>query len=365
MNAHRNATKKMGVLVAIGLLTLNISPPAWAGRFDVETKLTASDAAAEDDFSVSVAISGNTVIVGAEDDDDAGSSSGSAYLFDVTTGNQLFKLTASDGAEDDWFGRSVAISNDTAIVGAINDDDAGSKSGSAYLFDVTTGNQLFKLTASDASRYDWFGTSVAISGNTAIVGKTGGDDGGSLSGSAYLFDVTTGNQLLKLTASDAAPEDRFGTSVAIGGNTAIVGAQHNDDSGSDSGSAYLFDVTTGNQLFKLTASDAAEGDRFGTSVAISGNTAIVGAWLDNHVANGAGSAYLFDVTTGIELFKLTASDAAADDRFGVAVGISGNTAVVGAYGDDDAGSSSGSAYLFDVTTGDQILKLTASDAALY
>ena len=257
MNAHRNATKKMGVLVAIGLLTLNISPPAWAGRFDVETKLTASDAAAEDDFSVSVAISGNTVIVGAEDDDDAGSSSGSAYLFDVTTGNQLFKLTASDGAEDDWFGRSVAISNDTAIVGAINDDDAGSKSGSAYLFDVTTGNQLFKLTASDA----------------------------------------------------------------------------------------------------------AEGDRFGTSVAISGNTAIVGAWLDNHVANGAGSAYLFDVTTGIELFKLTASDAAADDRFGVAVGISGNTAVVGAYGDDDAGSSSGSAYLFDVTTGDQILKLTASDAA--
>ena len=150
------------------------------------------------------------------------------------------KLTAADAAANDQFGFSVAISGNIAIVGAHRDDDAGTDSGSAYLFDVTTGNQLFKLTALDAASADNFGRSVAISGNIAIVGARLNDDGGANSGSAYLFDVTTGNQLFKLTASDAAASDFFGESVAISGNTAIVGALFNDDAGSDSGSAYLF-----------------------------------------------------------------------------------------------------------------------------
>ena len=256
------------------------------------------------------------------------------------------KITASDAATRDRFGTSVAISGSTAIVGALGNDDAGSFSGSAYLFDTTTGTQIAKLTASDAATDDLFGYSVAISGSTAIVGARGNDDAVPKIGSAYLFDTTTGNQIAKLTASDAATSDEFGYSVAISGSTAIVGARLDDDAGSSSGSAYLFDITTGTQIAKLTASDAAAGDYFGRSVAISGSTAIVGANADDDAGRSSGSAYLFDITTGTQIAKLTASDAAASDSFGQSVAISGSTAIFGAGGNDDAGTDSGSAYLY-------------------
>ncbi|MCH8042608.1 MAG: VCBS repeat-containing protein, partial [Planctomycetes bacterium] len=332
--------------------------------FGAETKLIASDGRLRDEFGRSVGISGNTAIVGIPRDDDAATNSGSAYLYDVTTGNELFKLTAPDAAAGDEFGWSVGISGNRAIVGARADDDAGSHSGSAYLFDVTTGKQLFKLTASDAAESDVFGWSVGISGNVAIVGAFQNDDAGPDSGSAYLFDVTTGEELFKLKASDAAEDDLFGSSVAISGNTAIVGAyQHNDD-GNFSGSAYLFDVTTGEELFKLTASDVRRRADFGWSVAISGNTAIVGAPSDHDVRRNSGSVHLFNVTTGAELFKLKASDVSSRAEFGYSVGISGEVVIVGARrGNGDTASNSGSAYLFDVTSGEELFKLAAIRAA--
>ena len=223
------------------------------------------------------------------------------------------------------------------------------------------GDELFKLTASDAATDDQFGWAVGVSGNTAIVGAEGDDDAGDRSGSAYLFDVTTGQELRKLTASDAAADAIFGRSVAISGNVAIVGAQRHDNT---AGAAYLFDVTTGQELFKLTASDAAFDRHFGSSVGISGNTAIVGAFGDDHAGVGSGSAYLFDIATGQQLAKLTASDASANDLFGLSVAISGNTVLIGAPYEGEYGRvGSGAAYLFDVTTRQQIAKLTPSGAA--
>jgi len=213
---------------------------------------------------------------------------GSAYIFDIASGRQLFKLTASDSAEGERFGWSVAISGTTALVGKHFDDHAGSQSGSAYIFDTTTGQQIFKLTASDAARSDVFGISVAISGSTAIIGAWGDEDG---AGSAYVFDTTTGQQLFKLTASDGAEGDFFGWSVAISGTMAIVGARSDDDTGS----AYVFDTTTGQELFKLVASDAAASDGFGGSVGIFGTTAIVGARLNDDAGLASGSAYVFDL----------------------------------------------------------------------
>jgi FG-GAP repeat len=187
-------------------------------------------------------------------------------------------------------------------------------------------NEDFKIVASDAAELDRFGASVAISGTTAIVGARCNDDAGSNSGSAYLFDTITGLQIAKLTASDAAADDKFGWSVAISGTTAIVGAYLDDDAGpnSASGSAYLFDTTTGLQIAKIGASDAATSDRFGNFVAISGTTAIVGAYGDD---SSTGSAYLFDTTTGLQIAKITASDAARFDEFGISVAISGTTAI--------------------------------------
>ena len=332
---------------------------AYADLGDQLFKLLPDDGAEFDNFGVSVAISGTTAIVGAERDDDNGGSSGSAYLFDTTTGQQIAKLLADDGAEADLFGISVAISGATAIVGAYEDDDNGPSSGSAYLFDTTTGRQIAKLLPDDGAANDWFGFSVAISGATAIVGAVLDDDNGFWSGSAYLFDISDPAnpvQTAKLLADDGAANDVFGRSVAISGATAIVGAFGGN-------SAYLFDTTTGRQLFKLLADDGAANDWFGFSVAISGATAIVGAYFDDDNGFDSGSAYLFDTTTGVQIAKLLADDGAEFDNFGVSVGISGATAIVGAHQDDDNGGWSGSAYLFDTTTGDQIAKLLPDDGA--
>jgi hypothetical protein len=327
-----------------------------------EAKLLASDGAAYDCFGYSVAIDGNTALVGAPYDNDKGSASGSAYIFrfNGSTWVQQAKLLASDGAASDVFGYSVAIDGNTALVGARYDDDNGSYSGSAYIFRFNGSNwvQEAKLLASDGATYDYFGYSVAIDGNTALVGADGDDDHGYDSGSAYIFRFNGSNwvQEAKLLASDGAAYDYFGISVAIDGNSALVGAHYDDDKGYDSGSAYIFRFNGSSwvQEAKLLASDGAAYDYFGHSVAIDGNTALVGADGDDDKGSNSGSAYIFrfNGSTWVEKTKLLALDGAAWDEFGYSVAIDGSTALVGAYGDDDNGSLSGSTYVFPTIPGD-------------
>ncbi len=356
-----------------------IHPSVW--QREEQAKLLASDGAASDYFGWSVSLSGDYAIVGAHWDDDNGTSSGSAYIFtpnDVNCADwdQLAKLTAADGAAYDYFGLSVSISGDYAIVGAFYDDDNGTNSGSAYIFtpnDVDPNNwdQVAKLTASDGAGGDYFGWSVSISGDYAVVGARDDDDNGTDSGSTYVFkrDGTTWSEQAKLLASDAAAGDRFGSSVSVSGDYAIIGAYWDDDSGSKSGSAYIFkrDGTNWSQQAKLTASDGAAGDFFGFSVSISGGYAIVAAWGDDDSGGNSGSAYIFKRygTSWSEQAKLTAADGAAIDLFGYSVSISGDYAVVGAYSDDDKGSNSGSAYIFerDGTSWSEHAKWVASDGA--
>jgi outer membrane protein assembly factor BamB len=257
---------------------------------------------------------------------------------------ETFKLTASDGAANDEFGSyisspSVAVSGTTAVVGAHLHDHVGvgNQSGGAYIFDTTTGNELFELIPSGFASLDAFGYSVAVSGNIAVVGALGDDEEAESAGVAYVFDTTTGNQLVKLTASDAVAGDKLGGAVAVSGTTALVGTK---DHNSDAGAVYVFDTTTGNELFKLTASDAAGGDHFGGSVAVSGNIAVIGALYDDDTGTNSGSVYIFDTTNGNELFKLTASDAASRDEFGSSVAASGDLVVIGAPGvNDDTGAT--------------------------
>tara|TARA_R110000744_G_scaffold331219_1_gene436700 strand:- start:447 stop:1769 length:1323 start_codon:yes stop_codon:yes gene_type:complete len=332
--------------------------PAFAQPILGENYIYADDADEGDVFGLCVAISGTTAIVGAHRDADGGYKSGSAYLFDTETWDQLFKLTAFDAAANDEFGRIVAISGTTAIVGSQRDDDGGHDSGSAYLFDTETGFFISKLTASDAAVNDHFGQSVAIWGTTAAVTSA------SENGSCYLFDTTTGAQLAKITSSDAGEGSRLGSRVAISGTTMIIGASSESGAGTQSGSAYLFDIKTGHLLHKLTASDAAAYDGFGASVAISGTMAIVGSRDDDGEFHNTGSAYLFDTESGLQVAKLTASDAEINDQFGNSVSISGTTAIVGAANDDSSTTwDSGSVYLFDTRSGLQIDKLTAPGAA--
>ncbi|MCX5632928.1 MAG: FG-GAP repeat protein [Phycisphaerae bacterium] len=359
-------------MVIVSFVFLNEAQAHWPEQ----DKLVASDGASDDHFGASVSISGDRAIVSAYGDDDNGSDSGAAYIFepnDVDPNNwdQIAKLTASDGASDDHFGTSVSISGDYAIVGAYQHYNGGA--GKAYIFkwNGTSWVQQDKLTASDGAAGDQFGVRVSISGDLAIVGANYDDDNGSDSGSAYIFkkSVTPGDpnwyQQCKLTASDAAAGDQFGL-VSISGDRAIVGALRDDDNGTNSGSAYIFepnDVDPNNwdQIAKLTASDGAAGDNFGHGVSISGDYAIVGAiFYDNGTESGKAYIFKWDGTSWLEQQKLDGTD--SRDGFGHTVSISGDYAIVSASYEN---SFTGSAYIFqrDGQTWVQRKKLIASDGA--
>ena len=333
------------------------------------------DGAASDYFGYSVSICDDYAIMGTYGDDSNGSSSGAAYIFkyDGTSWIQQTKLTASDDTAGDYFGYSVSIDSNYAIIGAHGNDDSGSSSGTAYIFeyDGTSWIEQAKLTVSDGTAGDYFGRSVSISENNVVVGAYGNDDNGSSSGAAYIFkyDGTNWIQQTKLTASDGAASDYFGYSVSIDSNYAIIGAHGNDDRESSSGSVYIFeyDGTSWIEQAKLTVSDGAAGDYFGRSVSISENNVVVGAYGNDDNGSSSGAAYIFkyDGTNWIQQTKLTASDGAASDYFGYSVSIGTDSAVIGAYTDDENGTNSGSAYIFrrNETSWIEQEKLLAPDGA--
>jgi hypothetical protein len=347
--------------------------PAGALTPTEVAKLVASDGAAGDYFGHSVAVDGDTAVIGAYSDDYNGSNSGSAYVF-IRSGSswvQQARLTAPGWAENDFFGYSVAVSGDTAVIGALYDDDRGPNSGAAYVFIRSGGSWVrqAKLTASDGAANDFLGLSVAVSGDTAVIGADGDDDNGSDSGSAYVFirSGSTWVQQAKLTASDGASSDFFGYSVAVDGSTTVIGAYGDSDNGANSGAAYVF-IRSGSswmQQARLTATGGAAYHYFGYSVAVDGDTAVIGAFGDGDNGSKSGSAYVFirNGNSWVEQAKLTASDGADNDYFGNSVAVDGDTAVIGADGDDDYGSNSGSAYVFGRSGNNwvQEAKLTAPD----
>lgn len=364
-DAIRNLKPLSLVIIAVStsLSVLSLGTAAKATTFEFEQKLLAPDGAVEDFFGFPVAIDGNLALIGANRDDDNGNNSGSAYLFDMTTGSLLQKFTAPDGANDDGFGISVAVNGNFALIGSSGDDDNGFNSGSAYLFDVNNGNLLHKFIAPDAAILDRFGESTAIDGNFVLIHSNDDDNGGD-SGAVYLFNATSGDLIQKFIAPDGVANDDFGQSMAILGDLALIGSPSDDDNGTDSGSAYLFNVTTGDLLQKLTAPDGTADDRFGFSVAMDENLALIGSFLDDDNGINSGSAYLFDITSGDLLQKFIAPDGDANDDFGRSVDINGNHVLIGSRHDDDNGTDSGSAYLFDVANGSLIQKFTAFDGAI-
>ncbi|MCC6904083.1 MAG: hypothetical protein IT377_34265 [Polyangiaceae bacterium] len=326
-----------------------------------QAKLKASDGAAGDFFGLSVSISGDTVVVGA-DEDVVGANylQGSAYVF-VRSGSswtEQAKLTASDGAASDLFGWSVSVFGDTVVVGAMEDDvGANGDQGSAYVFvrSGTSWTQQAKLTSSDGAADDQFGCSVSVSGDTAVVGALFDDVGANAEqGSAYVFvrSGTSWTQQAKLTAGDGADGDIFGRKVSTSGDTAVVGAELDDvGANKNQGSTYIFvrSGSTWTEQAKLTASDGAANDYFGGSVSVFDDAVVIGAFGDDVGANyGQGSAYVFvrSGSTWTERAKLTASDGAASDTLGNSVSLSGDTVVVGAPSDDVGAKDQGSAYPF-------------------
>ena len=321
-----------------------------------QAKLSPSDANAGDGFGVSVAIDGNTAVVGSYQNDSNGIDCGAAYVYQHSGSNwtQSQKLTASDANTGDQFGRSVAIEGNTIVVGSYIGDSTEPNSGSAYVFtrSGSVWSQWQKLTALDANTEDKFGCSVSIDNNTIVIGAYGDS---SDTGSAYVFTRTgsTWNFQQKLTASDAIQGDLFGYSIAIDDNAILIGAHNNDNSDyQDVGSAYIFqrqDATWIEQNI-LRASDAKPADHFGYSVALDGNYACIGAYeCDINKANDAGAAYVFKRTgdNWVEQQKLfDANDPCSGEDFGWSVAIENDTILTGCVNDSLGGKKTGSVFQF-------------------
>ena len=317
-------------------------------------------------FGWSVAMSGNYAIVGAVYTDN---SSGKAYIYNVTTGALVHNLTnpnAYNTPATDNFGQSVAMDGNYAIVGAhYEDDSGGNESGKAYIFNVTTGALLFTLNNPNAystSAADWFGYSVAISGNYAIVGAPYEDDDGAgaggtggNSGKSYIFDVTTGALVHTLDNPNAHYQtaiDYFGKSVAISGNYAAVGVPNEDNNGgSNSGVVYVFNVTTGGLVHTLVNRNlvgTANGDTFGTSISMDSYVIFVGAPDEDVGGSGGGGIYMYDVTTGALILPsiFYSNGAVTQDQLGTSVSVSGSYAIAGAPYQYSNGGNGGACKIF-------------------
>lgn len=317
------------------------------------TKFWPADGQDGDVFGYSAHGTADYLAAGAWHADDLGDDSGSVYIYErELTGWRETKLLAPDGAAGDLFGGSLEVYEDWLIVGASGDDDQGDGAGSAYAF-VDKGDEGWnsrKLVASDGAAGDQYGTSVSVQRNAFLVGAPKHDSAGTDAGAAYLYRPYADWLETKFTASDGAPGDRFGYSVSFHNRSVLVGALAGDGEQVDSGAAYLFqadDNGTWTQT-KFMASDGQRGDSFGASVSVYEDWVLVGAPADQDFGVTTGAAYLYrpDGAGGWTETKITASDAASGDVFGRRVALDQDWFIVGAYGDDDAGQSSGAAYLY-------------------
>jgi hypothetical protein len=297
--------------------------------------LTASDAAKDGSFGSSVAIDGDTIVVGSPL-----TGAGAVYTFARTGAperTQAAKLTASDGAKDDRFGQSVAIDGDTIVVGAPSDAIGGNVGqGSAYTFAATGAparTETAKLTASDGARTDQLGTSVAVDGDTIVAGaRRAANDVGA----AYTFaraGAAARTETAKLTASDGVPGAGLGFSVAIDGDTIAAGAPDAVFGGVEQGAVYTFTragAAARTESAVLTASNGVAGDALGWSVAVAGDAIVAGA---TGVDDSRGAAYTFARTGApnrTQTGELADADGAIDDLLGYSVAVDGGTIVLGA-----------------------------------
>ena len=303
----------------------------------------------KDNFGYSVAINGplgrgsaSIAIVGAPQHDGAADDSGAAYIFARSGGDwkQRAKLTPDDGSKADNLGHAVSVDRSTAVVGAPKSDAAGNNSGAAYVF-VLDGawKQQAKLVPKDLGRSDAFGYVVFVRKNTIVVGAPGHTHSGiRFAGAAYVF-ARQGERWVeqaKLTADDAAQSDRFGHSVALSGDTIVVGAPlHDTDRGADTGAAYIFSPEGGTwkQQAKLGIKGARKADQLGFGVATNGKVVVLGSKARDEGDRASGAAYAFVRADGVweEKNQVVPLFPIKDGFFGFWVAISENTVVVSAH----------------------------------
>ncbi len=307
------------------------------------TKITAPDGKANDNFGCSVGVNGTTVVVGANNSSNGLTNSGAFYIFDAA-GNFKRKVVVNGLEESASFGRSISISDSVIVVGCHQDSENGHHSGSAYVFNIN-GDFITKLLAPDGNEGDSFGTSVSVDGSTIVVGANHDDAHGNSSGSAYIFN-TSGEFISKIVQPEGNAGDFFGYSVSVEKSSIVVGAPSDSGDGQNTGAAYIFN-TNGEFIKRITDPDPAPNDNFGFSVSIKDSTITVGSYMDDDSGLNSGSVSIYD-SAGNFISKISPEDGSTNYVFGCSVAVDGSTVVVGAYGGEGTVANSGSVYLFSL-----------------
>lgn len=347
-----------------------------------------SDSSSFNQFGGSIALHNELLIVGARDGFQP-NNEGAAYIFKYDNGwKQVAKLTASDTAEDDFFGISVDIYNDLAIVGAFGDDGNDTYSGSAYIFQLVNSEtqewiEVAKLNVTDISDKGLFGSSVAIHKDIAIVGAQGDDDNGEDTGAVYIFerspdDINTWQEITKITNPESSNYEAFGTDIDVFNEFVVIGAPNNNSIDTRTGAAFLYQRHAGGinnwgYIAKLTPSDGRKDYGFGISVAIYEDRVLVGARSADGIWGKTGAAYSYKRNYGGEntwgeAFKIIASDGNPGDFFGNSIALHNNIAIIGAERVTDFGANSGASYIFKYTNSnesawEEVIKLYSPNSA--
>jgi hypothetical protein len=350
-----------GFTLVSSALSFRLANPLLASAYSPQTldnhstNLTSPNAQSNGAFGYSVATSATLAAVGAPSESASGfSSAGHAYLFNATSGALINALTTPNPQIGGNFGYSIAIVGKVALVGAPNENSNGKETaGRAYVFNAATGKLIKTLTSPHSQNFGNFGWSISVSGKIAVIGAPYESSNGVLeSGRAYVFDIESGAQIRTLSSPNPQYDGQFGDSVALTANFVIVGAPTENASGQQyAGHSYVFSATTGALIKTLTSANPQYDGVFGRSVAISGDTIVVGAYGES--AKGqpdAGHAYIFLAATGKLIKTLTSPHPQTYQEFGFSVAASSKIVVVGA---PSAGGGSGpaDAYLFNAATG--------------
>lgn len=314
-------------------------------------KLIPPDLTAGDRFGYDVAIKGNILLASAPDDDAGGVAfSGSVYMFALQSGVQVNKFVANNGTIVEQMGWSVAITDGAIVAGAVGGRNSnGVRTGAVYAFSTQSFSQLARFSPVDGTTDAFFGDSLALSQSYLAVGAPRMNNGIGESGAVYLYSYFNGNLIHKFIPNDARVDQSFGSDVAISGDRIFIGSGLDDEYGTNSGSVYVFDAISGNQIIKIPPYEPGVIDWFGLSIAVDGDTLLIGAPFDDEHAQSSGAVFVYDANTYQYISKIKLPDAMFEDAFGFEVAAADAKMAAGTWRRDDQGDESGAAYLISYT----------------
>lgn len=346
-----------GLILGIACASL-VSVPAFAQKAQ---KITPPLVQKDANFGSAVAANTQYSFIAAPLANRQGEDSGTVYQYESTTGKFIREILPKDLAAGDHFGTSLAANDKYILIGAPLNDTANTNTGAAYLFDVNTGALVQKFIPVERARASNFGQSVAINANKAVIGVPASNERGGNSGAAYLIDLADLSTEAILLAPDGQAGDRFGDSVALNSEYALIGSPYHQIDNERLGTAYLFNLDKRTLKAKYSDPSGKEGDKFGFSVALNSKEALIGSATSNAVEINAGSAVIINTQTGEISSRLTPTDVHIGQTFGNAVAMNNKYALVGAFHDHAKGMSSGASYLYPLSNTGKAYKLVTGD----